>query len=116
LDSASTPSVPQAAEPGAAPRHLLSLLIRGGGAPNVHVSLVAGGGHGPTSAIAEAGESPPERAEVCVAAGEAANRSGVAPEVAGSECAAPEEGSKRAAPESVLSSRLANKPQVRSKM
>jgi hypothetical protein len=41
-DSA-TPSVPQAVDSGASPRRLQSLLIRGGGAPNVHVSLIAGG-------------------------------------------------------------------------
>jgi hypothetical protein len=59
-DSASTPSVLPAVEPSAAPRHLQSLLIRGGGAPDVHVSLVTGGGHGPTLAVAEAGGSAPE--------------------------------------------------------
>jgi hypothetical protein len=59
-DSASTPSVPPVAEPSAALRHLQSLLIRGGGAPDVHVSLVAGGGHSPTPAVAEAGEPAPE--------------------------------------------------------
>jgi hypothetical protein len=32
-----------------------SLLVRGGGAPDVHVSIVAGGGHGPTPAIADTG-------------------------------------------------------------
>jgi hypothetical protein len=42
-DSASTPSAPSVAEPSAAPRCLQSLLIWGGGAPDVHVSLVAGG-------------------------------------------------------------------------
>jgi hypothetical protein len=39
-DSASTPSAPPVAEPSAAQRHLQSLLIRGSGAPEVHVSLV----------------------------------------------------------------------------
>jgi hypothetical protein len=39
---ASMPSAPPVAEPSAAPRHLQSLLIRGGGAPDVHVSLVTG--------------------------------------------------------------------------
>jgi hypothetical protein len=41
-DLASMPSAPPVAEPSAAPRHLQSLLIRGGGAPDVHVSLVTG--------------------------------------------------------------------------
>jgi hypothetical protein len=40
-DSASTPSAPPVAEPSAAQRPLQSLLIRGSGAPEVHVSLVA---------------------------------------------------------------------------
>jgi hypothetical protein len=104
-DSASTPSAQQAVEPGATPWRLQSLLIRGGGDPDVHVSLVAGGGHGPTPTIAEVGESAPEQAEVRVAAGEAADRSGVAPELAGSE-----QGSKRIAPEQGLSSRLVRNP------
>jgi hypothetical protein len=70
-DSASTLCPPQAAETGAAPRCLQSLLIRGGRAPDVHVSLVAGGGHGPTPAIAEAGGSAPEQAGERVALVEA---------------------------------------------
>jgi hypothetical protein len=41
--SASTPSGPPAAEPSVVPRRLQSLLIRGGGTPDVHVSLVAEG-------------------------------------------------------------------------
>jgi hypothetical protein len=53
------------------------------------VSLVAGGGRGPTPTVAEDGASAPEQAEVRVAAGEAANRSGAAPVLAGSERAAP---------------------------
>jgi hypothetical protein len=36
---------------GTAPWRLQSLLIRGGGAPDVHMSLVAGGGQGPTPAV-----------------------------------------------------------------
>jgi hypothetical protein len=58
-DSTSTPSVVPTEEPSAAPRRLQSLLIRGGGAPDVHVPLVAGGGHGPSPAMAEAGGQPP---------------------------------------------------------
>jgi hypothetical protein len=57
-DSASTPSVPPVAEPSAAPRRLQSLLIRGGGAPDVHVSLVTGGGHGPTRPLRRPGCQP----------------------------------------------------------
>jgi hypothetical protein len=52
-------SAPQAAKPGAAPQRLQSLLIRGGGAPDVHVSLVTSDGHGPIPAVAEAGGQPP---------------------------------------------------------
>jgi hypothetical protein len=39
-------------------------LSGGGGAPDVHVPLIAGGGHGPTSAVAEVGASegqPPSK-------------------------------------------------------
>jgi hypothetical protein len=60
-DLASTPSAERVAEPSAAPRCLQSLLIRGGRALDVHVSLIAGGGHGPTSAVAKAGGTAPER-------------------------------------------------------
>jgi hypothetical protein len=60
-DSVSTPSAPRAAELSAAPRRLQSLLIRGSGAPDVHVSLVAGGDHSPTPAVAEAGGQPPSK-------------------------------------------------------
>jgi hypothetical protein len=60
-DSASTLSAPPVAEPSATPWRLQSLLIRGGGAPDVHVSLVTGGGHSPTPAVAEAGGLAPER-------------------------------------------------------
>jgi hypothetical protein len=59
-DSASTSSVPPVAEPSAALRRLQTLLIRGGGAPDVHVSLIASGGHGPTPAITEVGGTAPE--------------------------------------------------------
>jgi hypothetical protein len=54
-DTASTSSAPQALDSGATPQRLQSLLIRGGRASDVHVSLVAGGGQGPTPAVAEAG-------------------------------------------------------------
>jgi hypothetical protein len=68
------------AEPSAAPRRLQSLLIRGGRAPDVHVSLVTGGSHGPAPAAAEAGGSAPERTGESVAAVEVAGRSGAAPQ------------------------------------
>jgi hypothetical protein len=54
------------------PRRLQSLLIRGGGAPNVHVPLIVGGGHGPTLVVAEAGGTAPERMGESVAFVEAA--------------------------------------------
>jgi hypothetical protein len=71
-DSASTPSAPPAVELSVAPRRLQSFLIRGGGAPDVHVSLVAGGGHGPTPAVAQAGGTAPELMGESVGAVEAA--------------------------------------------
>jgi hypothetical protein len=46
-DSGTMPSMPPVAEPSAAPRRLQSLLIRGGGAPDVHMSLIAGESQGP---------------------------------------------------------------------
>jgi hypothetical protein len=82
-------------------------VIRGDGAPDVHVSLIAGGGQGPTPAVAEAGGSAPEQAAECVVATETADQSGAAPESAGS---------KRAAPEQGLSGRPTKKPRVGSKM
>jgi hypothetical protein len=115
-DSVSTPSVPQAAKSGAAPRRLQSLLIRGGGAPDVHVSLVVGGGQGPTPAVAGGEGSAPKRTGERVAAVEAADRSGAAPESVGLKRVAPEQGLKRAAPEQGSSDRLVKKPWVRSKM
>jgi hypothetical protein len=60
-DSASTPSASQATKLEATPWRLQSLLIRGGGAPDVHASLVTGGGQGPTPAIAGSGGTAPER-------------------------------------------------------
>jgi hypothetical protein len=105
------------AEPSTAPRRLQLLLIRGGRAPNVHVSLVAGGGHSPTLTVAEAGGSAPEREGESVAVIGAASRSGAAPEMVGSKRAAPEPaGSKREAPEQGSSDRLMKKARVHSKM
>jgi hypothetical protein len=106
-DSASTPSTLQAVDSGVAPRRLQSLLIRGGRAPYIHVSLVAGGGQGLTPTVAEAGGSAPERSGERVAAVEAADRRGAAPELAGSKRAAPQQGS---------SGRPTKKSRVRSKM
>jgi hypothetical protein len=62
-DSASTPSAPPVAEPSVVPRRLQSLLIQGGRAPDVHVSLVTGGGHDPAPVTAEAGGSAPRAHE-----------------------------------------------------
>jgi hypothetical protein len=75
--------------------------------PDVHVSLVAGGGHNPTPVVVEAEGSAPERAGERVAAVEVADRSGAAPELAGSKCTAPEQGS---------SDRPVKKARVRYKM
>jgi hypothetical protein len=88
-------------------RRLQSLLIWGGGAPDVHISLVAGGGQGPTQVVAEVGRSAPERTGECIVPVEAADRSGAAPELAGSKRAALEQGS---------SGRPAKKSPMHSKM
>jgi hypothetical protein len=106
-DSASTPSASPVAVPRAGPWRLQSLLIRGGGAPDVHVSLVTGGGHGPTPVVAEAVGSAPERVGESVVVVEAAGRSGAAPKPTSSKRAAPEQGS---------SDRPVKKARVRSKM
>jgi hypothetical protein len=90
LDSTSTSSAAPATEVSAAPRRLQSLLIRGGGAPDVHVPLFAGGGHSPTSTVAEARGTALERMEKNVAAVEAADRSREAPKTADSSRAVPE--------------------------
>jgi hypothetical protein len=92
------------------------LLIQDGGAPNVHVSLAAGGGHGPTPTVAEVGGTAPERAGESVAAIEEAGRSGADPKSAGPKRAAPEQGSKRATPQQGSSVRPVKKARVRSKM
>jgi hypothetical protein len=116
LDLASTLIVPPVAEPSAAPRRLQLLLIRGGGAPEVHVSLVSSGGPGSSPASVEAGGSAPERAREGAAATEAASRSGAAPMTVGPQRAVPKQGSKRAAPELGLSDRPVKKARVRSRM
>jgi hypothetical protein len=108
--------VPSVAEPSATPRRLQSLLIRGGGVPDVHVSLVASGGQGSSPTVVEAGGSVPERARKSAAATEAAGRSGAAPEMVGPQRAVPEQGSKHAAPELGLTDRPVKKARVRSRM
>jgi hypothetical protein len=60
-DSASTTSAPLMAEPSTAPRRLQSLLIRGGGAPDVHVSLIAAGGTIHLRPSRRPGSQPPSR-------------------------------------------------------
>jgi hypothetical protein len=55
-----TPNAPQGADLGATPRRLQSLIIWGGGALNVHVSLPVGGGQGPAFDVAEVGRTTPE--------------------------------------------------------
>jgi hypothetical protein len=116
LDSGMTPSMPPVAEPSAAPRRLQSLLIRGGRALDVHMSLVARGGQGPSPIAAEARGIAPERMGESAAAAEAAGRSGAVPETAGPRRAAPEQGSKHTDPEKGLSDRPVKKARVRSKM
>jgi hypothetical protein len=103
-------------ESGAAPWCLQSLLIWGGGAPDVHVSLVAGGGQGPTPTITGTRGSAPERTGERVAAVEVVDRTGAAPESAGPKRVAPEQGSKRVAPEQGLSNHPVKKPRASSKM
>jgi hypothetical protein len=115
-DSVSTPSAPPVAEPSAAPQRLQSLIIRGGGAPVVHVSLVAGGGQGSSPAVAQARGLAPECARGSATATEVAGQSGAATESVGSRRAAPEHGPKHAAPELGLSDRPVKKARVRSKM
>jgi hypothetical protein len=89
-DLASAPTVQPVAEPSAASRRLKSLLIRGSGAPKVHVSLVAGRGQGSSPTVVEVVGSAPERAGEDVATTETAGRSGAAPESARTRRAAPE--------------------------
>jgi hypothetical protein len=115
-DSASTLSAVPVAELSVAPRRLQLLVIWGGGVPDVHVPVIAGEGHGPTPAVAEARGTAPERMGESVAAVEAAGRSGEAPETADSRRDVPEQGSKRAAPKQGMSDRPVKKAWVRSKM
>jgi hypothetical protein len=98
------------------PRGAYSRCLSGVAGPDVHVPLVADGGHGPNPAIAEAGGTAPEQTGENVAAVEAAGRSGEAPKTTGSRRVIPKQGSKRAAPEQGISDHLVKKAQVRSKM
>jgi hypothetical protein len=75
-----------------ASRRLQSLLIRGGGASNVHVSLVAGRGQGSLPTVAEARGSAPEQLGERSATVEAADRSGAAPRVGGLQARNPQAG------------------------
>jgi hypothetical protein len=116
-DSASKPSAPPVAESSVAPRRLQSLLIRGGGAPEVHVSLVASRGHSPTPTVAEVGGTALEPMGESVATVEAVGRSEAAPKMTGSQRATPESvGSKHATPQHGMSDRPVKKARVRSKM
>jgi hypothetical protein len=103
-------------ESGAATRRLKSLHIRGSEAPDVYVSLITGGGQGPTPTIVGVGGSASERSGERLAAVEAADRSRAAPESVGLKSAAPKLGSKHVAPEQGSSDHLAKKPWVCSKM
>jgi hypothetical protein len=116
LDSMSTPRAVPVAEPSAAPRRLQSLLIQGGGAPDVHVPLIAGGGRGPSPAVAEARGAAPEQMGENVATVEAADQSRKASEMAESSCTVPEQGSKRATPEQGMLDRPVKRARVCSKM
>jgi hypothetical protein len=68
------PSAPLVVEPSAAPWRLQLLLIKGGGAPDVHMSLVAGESHSPAPATVGARVSTPERMGESAATAEAAAR------------------------------------------
>jgi hypothetical protein len=103
----STPSAPQEADSGAAPWRLQSLLIRGGGAPDVHVSLVAGGGPRTNPNRGGGRKIRPEQSGECSATVEVTGQSGAAPASVGTKRTAPEQGSL---------GRLVKKPRVRSKM
>jgi hypothetical protein len=102
---------------GASLRRLQSFIIRGGGAPDVKVSLPGGGGQELTSDAAEVGrialEQPRERTVVL----ESAGRSGPAPELAEHRDPAFESvGVKQTAPEQGSSDRPTKRTGVYSKM
>jgi hypothetical protein len=77
------------------------------GVLDIHISLVAGEGQGPTATVEEVGISGPEQSRERSTAAEAASRSGAAPESVGAKRAASEQGS---------SGRPLMKPWVCSKM
>jgi hypothetical protein len=85
--------VPQKEDSGAVPWCLQSLIIRGGGAPDVQISLTAGEGQGPTPTVLEVRRTAPEQSGECSAAIMATDRSGAAPELVGTKREAPEQGS-----------------------
>jgi hypothetical protein len=87
---ASTPSAPQEADFGVALRRLQSLMIWGGGDPDIQVSHTAGGGQGQTPTTTEVGRTAPEQPGERSATVEAAGRSEVAPESVSTKRAAPE--------------------------
>jgi hypothetical protein len=95
-----TLSVPQGVDTSAVPQRLQSLVIRGGGAPDVHVPLSAGGSQRPTSDAAEVGRTASEPTRERNTTLKPAGRSGPAPESA--ECRGPPSelvGAKRTTPE-----------------
>jgi hypothetical protein len=115
--SASTPSMPHEAYSSTAPRCVQSLIIRGSRAPDVQVSLPAGGGQGSTFAAAEVRRIAPEHLGEYSTTIVLAGRSGAAPESAKHQGPAPElAGAKRSAPEQGPLDRPAKRTQARSKM
>jgi hypothetical protein len=115
--SASTPSMPHEAYSSTAPRCVQSLIIRGSRAPDVQVSLPAGGGQGSTFAAAEVRRIAPEHLGEHSTAIVPAGRSGAAAESAKHQGPAPELArAKRSAPEQGPPDRPAKRTQARSKM
>jgi hypothetical protein len=60
MTPASTLSAPQGVDSSTAPRRLKCLVIRGGGAPDVHVYLYVGRGQGSASDVAEVERTKPK--------------------------------------------------------
>jgi hypothetical protein len=117
MTPASTLSAPQGAISSTAPQRLQSLVIRGGGAPDVHVSLYAGRGQGPASDVAEVERTKPKPLRAHNTALEPVGRSGPAPESAERRGPAFESvGAKRTAPEQGLSDRPVKRACVCSRM
>jgi hypothetical protein len=76
---ASTPSVPQGASTSIPSQSLQSLVIRGGGALDVHVPLSVSGSQGPASNAAEVGRTAPVQLGVRSTIPEPQGRSGQTP-------------------------------------